>query len=338
MDPLSHTLLGVTMARAGLQRTHGAGTTTTLVVASWLPDVDILWIFAGTATATLERHTWSHSIFGLPLLCLVAATVVRCRYRHMRFPVLFGLCLLGASAHVLLDVLNSYGVALLAPFWLHRVEWGVAFVADPLFIACLAVPLLITVVWQSADAQVVSRLGLCLAVAYVGFCTLNRGLAAQHLADYIQRSGVTASSVTVVPEPLGPHRWSGLIRSGDTYHVVLIHSLSGHVQASATVQTMEHDPRIAAALYMPLARQLRHFLKAPVWSIDGDTVVVSDLRFRSQVLGNDWDPFRFRLIRKGATLVRHDWSMPEVRARLLQTLRQVGQTAVSRPSHKGEQH
>lgn len=47
MDNVTHTMLGVALARAELAQRLGKGTTLVMVVASNLPDVDALWVMLG---------------------------------------------------------------------------------------------------------------------------------------------------------------------------------------------------------------------------------------------------------------------------------------------------
>lgn len=323
MDVVTHTLVGVALARAGLRRRVGPGTTGVLVVASNLCDIDMLSAFAGASTAMFARRALSHSVFGLPLLCLVAAWAFSRWHRHMRLGQLFALCLLGGSVHIALDLLNAYGVALLAPISSRWFEMGVVFPVDPILTATLVGPVIAGAAWASgrtaSGAQPGWRFGLALMLVYVGVCVWNRQAAVAHLAGYVQRQGLQPSATHVVPEPLGPHRWNGIIRSGAFYRTVLVHSIGGSVDAPQMIESMVDDARVLRVLEDRRAAWADRFFTAPVWRADGELVVVRDLRFTYQVLHNEWDPFRlrFRLTDDGVEL--QDWTLAEL-ARGLQSL------------------
>lgn len=328
MDNVTHTLLGVAMAKTGLQRTYGRGTTTVLVVASNLCDVDILSVFAGTSTAVLVRRTVSHSIFGILVLSLVAACVFRRVYRHFQFRVLFGLCLLGCVVHVFFDWLNAYGVALLAPLVSRWFEADVLFVTDPFLIGVLLLPCIVTAVWRwgrsGRSPEVAWQVGLALVVGYVGFCAWNRGLAAESLARYAAQEGLPAQETYVIPEPLGPHRWSGILRAAHRYQVMLIHSWSGSVDHVQVVDSMVEDPRVQRVREDARAGEVEHFFKAPVWRAEGNVVVARDLRFSYHVLHNAWDPFRFRFKLAENRVALQKWTVKELCSELLGLVRALG--------------
>ena len=121
MDNLTHTCLGLVMAKSGLSEKFGRGTTLVLVVASNLPDIDVaasLWGGQGF----LARRMITHSVFGVPILAAAAALLFRRIYPHFSWKALFGLCLLGLGVHVFFDLVNSYGVVLLYPLSRTRFE------------------------------------------------------------------------------------------------------------------------------------------------------------------------------------------------------------------------
>ncbi|HXU09913.1 MAG TPA: metal-dependent hydrolase, partial [Blastocatellia bacterium] len=65
MDNLTHTLLGLSIAKAGLERATPLATTT-LVISSNLPDVDVLGRLRGGTLGYLEYHRgFTHGFVGL---------------------------------------------------------------------------------------------------------------------------------------------------------------------------------------------------------------------------------------------------------------------------------
>ena len=141
MDNLTHTLLGLTLAKAGLERATPLATAT-LVIASNLPDIDSLMRLR-SAFADLETHRgFTHSLVGLPLLAALLTFLLvfldkRFRLRHdiFRRPIrplrIFALACLGGLFHVLLDSFNTYGVRPLVPFSERWFYGDLLFVIDP---------------------------------------------------------------------------------------------------------------------------------------------------------------------------------------------------------------
>ena len=132
VDPLAHTLVGVTLAKSGLEKRSGFATTA-LVVGANLPDMDGITYFLGDDLPFLVRRGWTHglaAIFVLPLI-LAAVLVLLDRvlgYKRARFNALLPLSFLAVASHPLLDWLNNYGMRWLMPFD------GTWFYGDTLFI------------------------------------------------------------------------------------------------------------------------------------------------------------------------------------------------------------
>lgn len=141
MDNLTHTLLGLTLAKAGLERATPLATAT-LLIASNLPDVDAVLRLRG-AFVDLENHRGiTHSFVGLLALAALLTFLLvfldkRFRLRHdiFRRPIrplrIFALAYVGGVLHIFLDFLNNYGVRPLWPFSSRWIYGDVLFVIDP---------------------------------------------------------------------------------------------------------------------------------------------------------------------------------------------------------------
>ncbi|MEM7585177.1 MAG: metal-dependent hydrolase [Acidobacteriota bacterium] len=138
MDPLTHSLTGVAMARGGLAR-HTPLAMTTLVLAANLPDIDGVSYFISSDLALSFRRGWTHgwpAMLVLPALLTLLIVGFDRAWRRRRNPqappvrwrgVLL-LAYLGTWTHPALDWLNTYGIRLLMPFD------GTWFYGDTLFI------------------------------------------------------------------------------------------------------------------------------------------------------------------------------------------------------------
>jgi inner membrane protein len=141
MENFAHTLLGLSLAKAGLERATPLAATA-LVISSNLPDADVLMRFGG-ATDYLRYHRgFTHSFVGLGLLAAAIAlglTYLDRRFRlrrdHRRRPVrplrIFGVAYLGGLGHIFMDFTNNYGVRPFQPFSNRWFYGDIAFVVDP---------------------------------------------------------------------------------------------------------------------------------------------------------------------------------------------------------------
>ncbi len=140
MDNLTHSLVGLAAAKAGLER-RSPYATFVCVAAANLPDIDIVALAGGPAFYLKHHRGITHSIVGtmalavaFPLLFCAAERVwARARGRDARASLkgLLVCSLLLAASHPLLDWTNSYGVRPFLP-WDGRWVYGdLLFVIDP---------------------------------------------------------------------------------------------------------------------------------------------------------------------------------------------------------------
>ena len=138
LDNITHTLFALTLARTPLGRA-GRGTTAALIVASNVPDIDILTAIPGGFVTYLRWHRGpTHGPLGVVALGVATAAIVRACYRLLdrrrgadaaapaaSFAMLAIAATIGALLHVLMDLPTSYGTRLLSPFDWHwyAVDW-----------------------------------------------------------------------------------------------------------------------------------------------------------------------------------------------------------------------
>ncbi len=122
MDNLTHSLTGLMLSRAGLNRFYPRATLL-LIISANIPDIDFVTIVRGPLYYFEQHRGITHSIAAAPVMALLSVLVVCAIARSMRgWAVAWGLALIGVASHLLLDWTNAYGIRLLFPFssqWLH---------------------------------------------------------------------------------------------------------------------------------------------------------------------------------------------------------------------------
>jgi len=286
MDNLAHTLIGIGVARAGLSKRCGPGTTLTLAVASNLPDIDVLWTIWDPMDRFLLRRTHTHALVALPLLAALLAVAMRWRRPGRSWTVLFGLSALGIALHLLFDLVNSFGVVLLWPFTLRRFELESIFIIDLFIWGVMIAPMAASRFLKSDAARTRAyQVAVVLLSAYVALCVAGHARAESLERQTLSRKHLDATALRVFPEPLGPHRFRAVARVGDDWTVTLWNLLGGSGEPGGLVHTDESAPRVAELRATPAGRALGRFMAAPVWTLFPDgRVEVYDLRFNSLVL------------------------------------------------------
>ena len=123
LDNLTHTLVGVTLVRAGLGG-RVTGATAVIIVASNIPDADIVTALNGGVAYLAAHRGPTHGPIGVLLLALLSALLVTAVHAvlarrrpdagtggagQLRFLPLAGVALAGTTLHVLMDLPTSYG-------------------------------------------------------------------------------------------------------------------------------------------------------------------------------------------------------------------------------------
>lgn len=147
MDPFTHTLVGLTSAKAGLERVSPLATTVCVLAAN-SPDSDVLVGLTTDRWNYLHHHRGiTHSILGVIALAVIVPTLVWLaehgwsKLRRLRSTTRYrGLLLasvIATATHPLMDWTNNYGVRPFLP-WSGRWFYGdLVFIVDP-FILLLA--------------------------------------------------------------------------------------------------------------------------------------------------------------------------------------------------------
>jgi inner membrane protein len=141
MDNLTHSLVGLAAAKAGLERLSPRATTVCLVAAS-LPDADIIVLFFGDRWTFLHHHRGiTHSVIGTIVLGLILPTLfyicdliiarVRSRRTIIKPRGLILASLVVIATHPMLDWTNNYGIRLLLPWSSKWVYGDFVFILDP---------------------------------------------------------------------------------------------------------------------------------------------------------------------------------------------------------------
>ncbi len=140
MENLTHSLVGLAVAKTGLERVSPYATALAVVAAN-APDADIVTLAGGQFTYLEQHRGVSHSIIGTLVIALALPLVLcggervwarlRGRPARARLGGLLLVSLVASASHPLLDYTNNYGVRPLLP-WDARWFYGdLVFIFDP---------------------------------------------------------------------------------------------------------------------------------------------------------------------------------------------------------------
>ena len=297
MDNLCHTLVGAALGDAGLKRRTRFGGAT-LLVASNLPDVDVLAFTTSTPAVALRRG-WTHGILGQACLPVLLTALVLAVARHraaahlmttrgaaddppVRGREILLLSYIGVTTHVLMDLLNTYGVRLLMPFDRRWFYGDVLFIVDPWLWLVLGAGIAMA---RRRHSSGPARASLLVACAYVLVMVVSARAARAEIAERWQQvAGHPPQALMVGPAPVNPMRRDVIVDAGDHYETGVFTWQPRDIRFDrAVVAKHDRDPRVAIARAAPNIRAFLVWSRFPFWTlepVDGGTrVTVGDMRF-----------------------------------------------------------
>jgi inner membrane protein len=141
MDNLTHSLVGIAVAKAGLERLS-PGATTLCVLAANAPDADVIVLAFGDRWDFLQHHRGiTHAIVGVVALAFLLPLIfyavdhLGSRFRNdapkTKLKGLLIASVIASATHPLLDWTNNYGIRFFLP-WNQKWSYGdLVFIVDP---------------------------------------------------------------------------------------------------------------------------------------------------------------------------------------------------------------
>ncbi len=304
MDNVTHSLTGLALSRAGLDRFCPKAVWLLLLSAN-APDTDIVAAPQG-AFRYLEIHRgYSHSLVAVPFLAALTVGVVAAVSRK-RLPWFRAwlLCVIGLASHLLLDWSNSYGIRLTLPFsarWFHLD-------LNNLFDVWILAVLLLAAIWPLFSRLVNREIGdrgspagRPIAIfALVFFTLFDIGRATLHNRAVAQLEsrlydGLPPIQAAALPDAFDPLRWTAIVETAGTYRLSIIEPLRPLDLESARVfYKPSVTQTLAAVQRIDPFRYFLYFARFPVWSIEpvigattrGTRLDLTDLRFGTPGAGS----------------------------------------------------
>jgi inner membrane protein len=277
MDNLTHSLTGLMLSRAGLNRFYPRATLL-LIVAANIPDIDFVTIARGPLYYFEQHRGITHSVAAAPVMALLAVLLTCAIGRTMKgWVVAWGLALIGVASHLLLDWTNAYGIRLLYPFssqWFHLdlINLFDLIVWAALLLGWLA-PMLGRLVSGEIGAKPGSGQGLAIfALSFFLVYDFGRLLSHQRATEIlnsrIYRDGPPIRTAAFPDASVSPLVWTGYIERPAFVMRFQVNVLKEFDPTAGTITyKAPPSPAIEAARQAaPVAVFLR-FAQYPLWSV-----------------------------------------------------------------------
>lgn len=234
MEPVTHLLTGACLSRAGLNRKTGLATLT-LVLASELPDLDIVTAFGGSVSYLQHHRGITHTFLGAPFVAAGAMAIVYGVYRLLlsrgyqfklppRWRLLYLYALFAVLVHIFMDFTNSYGIRPFEPFSWKWYSWDILFILDPILLAILVLSLIIPPLFGLISDEIGARktvrgrggaifaLLFFLALIYARDFEHRRAVNLLQSLSYSDEEPMRASAF---PTFFNPFQWVGVVETRD---------------------------------------------------------------------------------------------------------------------------
>lgn len=227
MDPITHTMTGAVLARAGGDRLTPLATAA-LILGANAPDIDIYTVWTESSFGSIAfRRGWTHGPIFLSLLPLVITGLILLwdrAVRRRRNPALapvrpgwiFALALFGTLTHPLLDWFNTYGIRFLMPFSRTWFAGDAVFIIDPYWWILLATTLILA---RRKAALGTVRAAAVVAFAYPALLVLLSGVAHRIAVAEAEVAGIhDVRDIVYQPRPARPFSAQLIAVTPDAYH------------------------------------------------------------------------------------------------------------------------
>lgn len=306
MEPVTHALTSIALGRAGLNKITRA-VTPMLLVSGLIADIDWITRFGGAAAFLRSHRTATHSLAGTVVLVLGTAAafwIAGRKYPKLAvgfFPAAI-ICAIGAGVHLLLDLLNPYGVKLLWPLSEKWYAWDLAYPVDSWILLFLLAGLLIPELFRLVLEEIGSKpkrhgrqRGAIVGLIFVALFIAVRGVEHQRAVaqlDSRDYRGQTALEVAAFPKPSNPLLWSGVVETDNAIFDLDVPLMPGgkfDPELADVFFKPQPSPTLNNAVRSPMAVEFLKFARIPLANVQpqgtGFEVRLRDMRFESELSG-----------------------------------------------------
>ena len=306
MEPVTHALSSIALGRAGLNKVTPMATPM-LLVSGLIADVDWATRLGGASTFLHGHRTATHSLLGTAVISVAVAFLfvfTGRKYQQIAtgtLPALF-ICAAGAGVHLLLDLLNGYGMKLMWPFSAKWYGWDLAASVDAWIIFFLLAGLLLPELFRLVLEEIGSKpkprgrqRGAIVGLVLVALFITGRAVAHQRAVALLRSHEYRGQAPLVVaafPQPSNPFVWSGVVETDNALVNVDVPALPGAVfdlDTAAVHFKPEESLALKNAGNSATAIEFLQYARFPLAHVepegDGYQVRLRDMRFASELPG-----------------------------------------------------
>jgi membrane-bound metal-dependent hydrolase YbcI (DUF457 family) len=260
MDIPTHALTSFALARGFFPR-HGWPIVAGMLIAGTIADVDQLSMFFGPTAYLTAHRTWTHSILATLIIVAAAAAIIFYldKTKAIRPRTILAATFAAAAAHILMDLFQSAGEALLWPFRSTRFAADYLPRIDPWILAFLLAGILLPELFRLVSSEIGAkdktprgRNGALIALVLIALYTSVRGVLhgdATEVLDAHSYRGESPRRLGAFPDTISLFTWHGI---AETQSLVCLAEVTAHSsrEFDAEAANCQHKPEFSPALGM----------------------------------------------------------------------------------------
>jgi inner membrane protein len=188
------------------------------------PDLDFVIGFVGPVEYLLMHRGPTHSFVLLPAWALLYSWILA---KVLREPggwrALYGVTALALCAHIVGDLITSFGTIILAPLSDWRAAIGTTFIIDLWFSGIILAGLVFSAIFHRSKIPAVAA--SVMLAGYVGFQYLQKQRALELGMQYASSQAIPNARISVHPRPVSPFNWTIFVSDDEAHrfaHVNLV--------------------------------------------------------------------------------------------------------------------
>lgn len=251
MDPVTHSLAGVTIANLGFKRKAAMWV---LLLSSIAPDFDYITRLWGADVFLRYHRGITHGILALFIVPIIIGLIFGYRKGFFYYS---SLAFSGYAAHLFMDLTNQYGTRILSPLDWEQFSLDLIFIIDPYITLGLLLSVILCKL-HKRRAAVIALVTLFFLVAYAG----GRDYLHDKTKDFL-KDEIEANTYKMCPMPNDFLRWWFIAQSGDEIKVGFADLFTKRVCVQETYRITHKDPFIDRSKETRVVKNFLYFAMYP---------------------------------------------------------------------------
>ncbi len=232
MDPLSHALVGLSIFGMKYAPALTNPACVGAMIGAVAPDFDIAARVKGDYVYLKHHRVETHSLPGITILSLLITLTLSLFYTNFLFKEVFFWTLIGGVSHIILDYLNSYGVALLYPLNRKKHTLNLLMIYDPIILLICGYILFL------GRKNAIENILLVLVIA--GYLLVRRR-SQQRLKDKLEKNySGRQRNLELMPSTFNPFKWDFIVETKNHFFVGEMNSLMKTTVFSRKLKKVEN--------------------------------------------------------------------------------------------------